>query len=155
MTTLNGHCILFPTPYSSPLPIHLSHCCIILISLMMSWRSESTGTCLMASSCPLSLWTALYTAPYALIGEHQEHNINTEKGTIYPPPLLPFPLLIMKFLPLPSFLPPPPLSFASLSPLSLLPLLFAHISHTPALHRSTVPSLLPPRICRSIPCPRL
>ncbi len=46
--------------------VHLSHCCMILISLMMSWRSESTGTCLMASSCPDSLCTALNTAPYAL-----------------------------------------------------------------------------------------
>ena len=34
---------------------YLSHCCIMLISLIMSWRSESTGTCLIASSWPDSL----------------------------------------------------------------------------------------------------
>ena len=44
----------------------------MLISFMMSWRSESTGTCLIARSCPDSLCTALNTAPYALIREH--HN---------------------------------------------------------------------------------
>lgn len=33
---------------------------------MISWRSESTGTCLIASCWPDSLCMALYTAPYAL-----------------------------------------------------------------------------------------
>ena len=45
---------------------YLSHCCMILISLMISWRSVSTGTCLIARTSPDSLCKALKTDPYAL-----------------------------------------------------------------------------------------
>lgn len=47
-------------------PLYLSHCCIMEISLMISCRSDSTGTCLMATTWPDSLWMALKTLPYDL-----------------------------------------------------------------------------------------
>lgn len=46
--------------------LYLSHCCIMEISLMISCRSDSTGTCLMATTWPDSLWMALKTLPYDL-----------------------------------------------------------------------------------------
>ena len=45
---------------------YLSHCCIILISLIISCKSVSTGTCLMATTWPVSLCIALNTEPYEL-----------------------------------------------------------------------------------------
>lgn len=43
--------------------IYLSHCCIMDISFIISCRSDSTGTCLIATTCPVSLWIALNTLP--------------------------------------------------------------------------------------------
>lgn len=42
---------------------YLSHCCIMEISLIISWRSDSTGTCLIATTWPDSLCIALNTLP--------------------------------------------------------------------------------------------
>lgn len=42
------------TPVSPTRP-HLSHCCMMEISLIISWRSDSTGTCLIATISPVSL----------------------------------------------------------------------------------------------------
>ena len=45
----------------------LTHCCMMEISLMMSWRSVSTGTCLMASTWHCWWWTHWIQSDY--IGE--------------------------------------------------------------------------------------
>lgn len=50
-------------PSKDPSSLYLSHCCIMEISLMISCRSDSTGTCLIATIWPVSLWIALYTLP--------------------------------------------------------------------------------------------
>lgn len=42
---------------------YLSHCCIMDISFIISCRSDSTGTCLIATTWPVSLWMALNTLP--------------------------------------------------------------------------------------------
>ena len=42
----------------------LSHCCIIDISFIISCKSLSTGTCLIATVKPVSLCRALNTLPY-------------------------------------------------------------------------------------------
>lgn len=50
-------------PSKDPSSLYLSHCCMMEISLMISCRSDSTGTCLIATIWPVSLWIALYTLP--------------------------------------------------------------------------------------------